>query len=212
VLGAVLGVLGVVLNAAILWALGFAARSQARVPYLYPAVVGLAVGALVILLPQATTGGEGVILELATRTPALGLLLVFALLRFVTMVASYSSGVPGGIFAPILTLAVCVGLAFGVVTEFLWPDAGIVPLTFAIAAMGGLFTASVRAPIVGVALALELTGSYALAMPLMVTCVTADLVAQWSGGRPIYTQLLERTLAQAGIRRPADHTAPTGLA
>jgi CIC family chloride channel protein len=70
----------------------------------------------------------------------------------------------------------------------------------------------VRAPIVGVALTLELTGSYALVLPLMVTCVAADLVAQWVGGRPIYSQLLERTLAQAGTSRPAAASEPTGLA
>ena len=40
-----------------------------------------------------------------------------------------------------------------------------------------------------------------LALPLMVACVTADLVAQWSGGRPIYTQLLERALT--ALRRPS---------
>ena len=86
------------------------------------------------------------------------------------------------------------------------------PLAFAIVAMGGLFTASVRAPIVGVALTLEITGSYALVLPLMATCVTASLVAQWCGGRPLYAQLLERTLSQAGLKPPLEKVEPTGLA
>ena len=79
--------------------------------------------------------------------------------------------------------------------------------------MGGLFTASVRAPIVGVVLTLELTGSYALALPLLATCLAANLSAQWLGGRPIYEQLLDRTLQQAGLqRRPAAASHDTGLA
>jgi CIC family chloride channel protein len=211
-LGAVLGVVGMLLNAAIMRAVAFSARSHERVPYLYPAAVGLVSGALLILLPDTVTGGETVILSLALAHPALSVLLLLALIRFVTTVACYSSGVPGGIFAPMLTLAICIGLAFGEAARMLLPDAGIAPLAFGIAAMGGLFTASVRAPIVGVALTLELTGSYALVLPLMVTCVAADLVAQWVGGRPIYSQLLERTLAQAGTRRPAAASEPTGLA
>lgn len=210
-LGAVLGVVGMVLNAAILRAVAFSAHSQQRVPYFYPAAVGLVTGALLILLPDTVTGGEDVILSLATANPGLSVLLLLALIRFVTTVACYSSGVPGGIFAPMLTLAICIGLAFGEALRTLLPDAGIAPLAFAIAAMGGLFTASVRAPIVGVALTLELTGSYALVLPLMVTCVAADLVAQWVGGRPIYSQLLDRTLAQAGVKRPATASEPTGL-
>ena len=43
---------------------------------------------------------------------------------FVTTVACYSSGVPGGIFAPMLTLAICIGLAFGEALRTLLPDAG----------------------------------------------------------------------------------------
>ncbi|PZQ49351.1 MAG: H(+)/Cl(-) exchange transporter ClcA [Rhodovulum sulfidophilum] len=213
VLGVILGVLGRVLNASILGAVAFAGRCQRRLPYVYPAAVGLVVGALFILMPQTVTGGESVILALATQSPGMTVLVALAAIRFVTMVGSYSSGVPGGIFAPILSLAACVGFAFGEAARIALPDMGFAPVAFAIAAMGGLFTASVRAPIVGVALTLELTGSYALVLPLMVTCVTSDLVAQWCGGRPIYTQLLERTLAQAGIKAPPeDEKGATGLA
>ncbi|WP_395665018.1 H(+)/Cl(-) exchange transporter ClcA [Methylocella sp.] len=211
-LGAVLGVVGAGLNASIMWATALGARCQRRAPYLYTAAVGLAVGALFILLPWAVTGGESVILEIAPMDLGVGALLVVAALRFLSLVGSYSSGVPGGVFAPILALAACVGLAFAGMARLAAPDAAIVSTAFAIAAMGGLFTASVRAPIVGVALTMELTGSYALAMPLMATCVAANLVAQWSGGRPLYAQLLERTLAEAGVKRPADRAAPKGLA
>lgn len=196
-LGCLLGIVGVALNASILRALNFAGWMHERAPYLYPALVGLFVGALFILLPKTVTGGESVVSELVAEKPAFLLLIALAFLRFATMVGSYSSGVPGGIFAPILALAACVGLAFGTAVENLLPDFGSVTVAFAIAAMGGLFTASVRAPIVGVVLTLELTGSYQLAMPLLTTCLVANLSAQWLGGRPIYEELLDRTLRQA---------------
>ncbi|MGF7163467.1 CIC family chloride channel protein [Rhodoligotrophos appendicifer] len=211
-LGCVLAVIGVLLNFGIMRLVEFGSQAQARVPYAYPAVVGLLTGAAFILLPQAVTGGENVIMQLGAQNLGVTALLLLAFLRYVTMVTSYSTGVPGGIFAPILTLAVCSGLAFGTLVSVAMPEAGVVPMAFGIAAMGGLFTSSVRAPIVGVALTLELTGSYTLALPLLITCVTADLVAQWIGGRPIYEQLLDRTLRRAGIDpRVAKDREPIGL-
>ena len=47
-------------------------------------------------------------------------------------------------------------------------------------------------------LLVELTGAFELILPLMVTCVTAHVVAEALGGRPIYEVLLERTLRLAG--------------
>ena len=47
-----------------------------------------------------------------------------------------------------------------------------------------------------VVLALELTGSYALCLHVMATCAAAEMAAHACGGRPIYEQLLERTLRQ----------------
>jgi len=201
-LGCLLGGGGVLLNAAILKALAFAAAAQKRVPYLYPAVVGAVVGALLVLFPQAVTGGESLIPGWVRERPGVLILLALSALRFCTSVASYSTGVPGGIFAPILSLAACVGLAFAGVAGMILPIGDGVAGAFAIAAMGGLFTASVRSPLVGVVLTLELTGAYHVTLPLLATCLFASLVAQWLGGKPIYSQLLDRTLDLAGIKRP----------
>ena len=198
-LGCVLGGLGVLLNAAFLRGLAFAGAVEKRVPYLYPAAVGLAVGVLLVLLPGAATGGEALIPGWVRQQPAILALLLLSAVRFCTTVASYSTGVPGGIFAPILSLAACVGLAFAGIVDMIAPDGGVVPAAFAIAAMGGLFTASVRAPLVGIVLTLELTGAYDATLPLVATCLAASLVAQRLGGKPIYSQMLDRTLALAGV-------------
>mgnify|MGYP002402871503 CR=1 FL=1 len=211
-LGAFLGALGVLLNRAILTMVDAAHRWQIRIPYVYPAIVGLVVGATVILQPWAVTGGETVIKEVVAAHPGIAVMLLLGVARFVTMVASYSTGVPGGIFAPILALAASFGLAFGEIAAAITPGLDIPPLAFAICAMGGLFTSSVRAPVVGMVLILELTGAYDVTLALMITCLTANLVAQWLGGKPIYEQLLDRTLALAGITRKEPAKEPTGLA
>lgn len=197
-LGVVLGGLGVLFNAAVLRTLAFAATAQGRAPYAFPAVVGLVVGALMVLHPHSVTGGETLVRTLLVEQPGLTLLLLLAAVRFSLTVASYSSGVPGGIFAPMLSLAGCVGLAFGAAASLVGSHWDVAPTAFAIAAMGGLFTASVRAPLVGVVLTLELTGAYGLGVALLTTCLVANVVAAWLGGQPIYSQLLARTLQGAG--------------
>ena len=43
------------------------------------------------------------------------------------------------------------------------------------------------------------TIAFLMTLPLIATCVTANIAARWLGGQPIYEQLLERTLKQAGV-------------
>jgi CIC family chloride channel protein len=73
-------------------------------------------------------------------------------------------------------------------------DFSIQPGMFAIAGMGALFAASVRSPITGVVLVVEMTQNYSLILPLMITCITSTTVMQLARNQPIYTQLLLRTL------------------
>ena len=66
----------------------------------------------------------------------------------------------------------------------------------------------------GVVLVVELTGSFEMILPLMVTCVTAHVVAQALGGRPIYEVLFERSERLAGRTPPvrsAVTSSPVGI-
>jgi len=218
-LGVLLGVLGITFNTCLVMALDWRARAFRRVPWLYGIIVGAAVGALALLLPMAVSGGETLIPDLATTSLPIQTLLLIAVVRFVGTMASYPVGVPAGIFSPLLTLATTVGVIFGLLIETALTHTSLavppmIATTFAVAAMGGLFSATIRAPLVGVVLVVELTGSFEMILPLMVTCVTAHVVAQALGGRPIYEVLLERSLRLAGqVPRPpsTDTPSPVGI-
>jgi CIC family chloride channel protein len=203
VLGAALGVLGMLFNRCLVLALDVRAAAFRRAPFVYAILVGAAVGVLAIVMPVAVGGGEGLIPGLALADLPLRVLFVIAVLRFVGTMASYPVGVPAGIFSPLLALATAVGLLAGTLLEVGLARASlpIPPLLtagFAVAAMGGLFSGTIRAPLVGVVLVVELTGAYELILPIIVTCVTAHVVAQALGGRPIYEVLLERSLRLDG--------------
>ena len=219
-LGVGLGGLGVLFNYCLLGALDWTAATFRRVPFVPALAVGAAVGALAIVLPEAVGGGELLIPHLVARDLPLATLALVAVLRFAGTMASYPVGVPGGIFSPMLALATTVGLGVAILMEGALASGGVpVPPSMAaavaITAMGGLFAATIRAPLVGVVLAVELTGAYALILPLLVTCVTAHVISDWLGGRPIYELLLERTLRLSGQTPPTpvstETSSPVGI-
>jgi CIC family chloride channel protein len=218
VLGALLGVLGVLFNRCLVIALDWRAATFRRVPFAFALIVGAAVGALAIVLPLAVGGGETLIPSMPLANLPLLTLLLIAAVRFIGTMASYPVGVPAGIFSPMLTFATTVGLIAGTLVQMglAWAALPVPPMigaAFAVAAMGGLFSATIRAPLVGVVLVVELTGGYELILPVLVTCVTAHVIAEWLGGRPIYEVLLERSLRLAGQvprPRPTDVSSPVG--
>jgi CIC family chloride channel protein len=218
-LGTVLGALGVIFNKTLVMALDWRAKAFARVPFAYAIIVGAGVGVLAFVLPMAVSGGEALISDLPLTNLPLHTLLLIAVVRFVGTMASYPVGVPAGIFSPMLTLATTVGLIFGLLIEaaLVHSPLAVPPLTgaaFAVAAMGGLFSSTIRAPLVGVVLVVELTGAFELILPLMVTCVTAHVVSQALGGRPVYEMLFERSERLAGRTAHASSAAsssPVGI-
>lgn len=61
---------------------------------------------------------------------------------------------------------------------------------------GALLAASIRAPLTGIILVLEMTDNYQLILPMIITGLGATLLAQFTGGKPLYSAILARTLAK----------------
>ncbi len=59
----------------------------------------------------------------------------------------------------------------------------------------------------GIVLVLEMTDNYQLILPMIITCLGATLVAQFLGGKPLYSCILARTLARQA-QQPSSVTAP----
>lgn len=193
---------GVFFNAALVWSLDAMRAVLARIGWIAPALaLGCGAGALLSVLPELTGGGEELCVHLLRGVFPLGTLAVLLLLRSVIFNLSYSGGTPGGIFAPQLAFGAILGLLFAGGLQQLWPDLPLEPGRFAVVGMAALLTATVRAPLTGLALVIEMTGNLALLPMALVASVVADLSAERFGGRPIYEVLLERALA---LRDEAD--------
>lgn len=166
-------------------------------------VIGGLCGLLGLMQPSAVGGGFNLIPIAAAGNFSVGLLLFIFIARVVTTLICFSSGAPGGIFAPMLALGTLLGTAFGMAAIPLFPSYHLDAGTFAIAGMGALLAASVRAPLTGIVLVLEMTDNYQLILPMIITCLGATLLAQFLGGKPLYSTILQRTLAKQEAEQAA---------
>lgn len=114
--------------------------------------------------------------------------LAFPFYKLLATVASYLSGIPGGIFAPSLS----VGAGLGADIAQLMPD---IPFS-AIVMLGmvGYFTGVVQTPITAFVIVMEMTGSSTMLIPLMATALIAKAVSHLVCPTPIYQALAEAYL------------------
>lgn len=145
-----------------------------------------------MMYPQFIGGGNEIIISLNQYGPSLGLMLGLLVMRFVFSMISYGSGVPGGIFLPILNLGAIIGAIYAITMSQL----GLLPLSFEsnliIFAMAGYFACISKAPFTAIILVTEMVGSLKHLMPLAVLSLVAYIVVDALNGAPIYEALKER--------------------
>lgn len=192
--GIAAGFAGLFFNVALMKSLSWKDKLNNTWQKIYVLIIGAMVGLLAYSHPQLVGGGYDIIHQSLTLSPTVSVLSLLLVIRFMTTMLCYTTSVPGGIFAPILALGTLFGLAGYQLLSLIMPDGSIHPGMFAVAGMGALFSAAVRAPLTGIVLVVEMTQNYSLILPLMVSCLTSTTVVQLAKNRPIYTQLLKRTL------------------
>lgn len=193
-LGMIFGIVGVYFNRWILLATAlFKQYHQQNITRLV--ITGTLFGALFsvlhVTLPILSGGSLPLITDLFASPAPWTILLLFFILRLIATIACFSSGAPGGIFAPILTLGTFLGLTYGALITDLAPNFSSEPSLYAVAGMGALIAASLRTPLTAVVLVVEISNNYHLILPILVTCLGATFVAQAIGGQPLYASLLD---------------------
>lgn len=200
-LGIVVGVAGLLFNHSLMRTLSLTDKLTKGPRFIYLLLVGGVVGYLAYYQPDIVGGGYHIIQRAVDLPPSFSVLLLILGLRFLATLICYSTGVPGGIFAPMLALGSLIGTASFFVLNYLIEDLTVQPGMFAVAGMGAIFAAAIRAPITGIVLVVEMTQNYLLILPLMVCCLTSTTIMQLAANPPIYSQLLRRTLRNSIVNK-----------
>lgn len=194
ILGLILGLLGHLYKVGLFSLKKVYAKIHFLPSWLYGLIPLIILIPIMYYMPLITGPGNRLILSLpkiitGTGWALIGMLGIYYILRIAFSIVSYDSGLPSGIFLPILTMGALIGAVYGMTMNQL----GLLPEKFVINliifSMAGYFAAIIRAPFTAIVLITEMVGSLFQLMPLAVVAFVALLVDQLLGGRPIYGQL-----------------------
>lgn len=177
---------------------GRAGKLIMRYPMAFATLCGLVL-AIIGTLSGGQTYGTGYeqargMVEDHSNLPA-----IYALLKLAATVVSYVSGIPGGIFAPSLS----IGAAMGSVLAPLLPTAPVGAMI--LLGMTAYFCGVVQAPITSAVIVMEMTANQGLMIPLMATAFLSFAVSRLVCRRALYGALARRFLQ---VQRGTEHDAP----
>ncbi|QCP49529.1 ClcB-like voltage-gated chloride channel protein [Trinickia violacea] len=183
------------------------------------ALGGLVVGVISVWVPEVWGNGYSVvnhILHSPWTWTALVTVLVF---KLIATAATVGSGAVGGVFTPTLFVGATFGSLFGLVVHAIWPHATSEPFAYAMVGMGAFLAGATQAPLMAILMIFEMTLSYQVVLPLMLSCVVAYFVARAIGKTSMYEITLRRledeqerlrlrSLLLRELVKPADTVVP----
>jgi chloride channel protein, CIC family len=167
-----------------------------RIPsYMKPALGGLLVGITALFFPQVMGVGYDSINLALHGSLVWELAAVLILAKIMATSFTLGSGGSGGIFAPSLFMGAMLGCAFGILMNKLFPDIAAPPGAYALVAMGGIVAGTTRAPITAIIMIFEITNTYDIILPLMITCIISAILSSKFSRESIYTmRLIDRNI------------------
>ncbi|MCG7362173.1 chloride channel protein [Roseomonas sp. ACRSG] len=159
-----------------------------RRPVLFAAGCGLLI-ALIGLASGGTSYGTGYEQAKLLVEGQPGVPESFAFWKLLATVVSYLSGIPGGIFAPSLSVGAGIGHWLGALLPGAPADAVV------LLGMVAYFSGVVQAPITAGVIVLEMTGNHGMAVPLMGAALIGFAASRLVCRRPLYATMARRFMA-----------------
>ncbi len=177
-------------------------------PVLKPAVGGLLVGLLGLLIPQILSSGYGWAQLAADRTSLmhipLWIILVLPIAKIVATSLSIGTGGSGGLFGPGIVIGAFVGAAIWRLGELTGlPGVPDGPGIFVVVGMMTCFGSVARAPLAIMIMVAEMTGSFSVVPGAILAVGIASMLMSRTNVTIYEAQRLDRKTAEAERERQA---------
>ncbi len=191
-LGLLAGVVGVAFTR-ILYAIEDACDWAWRGPeWLRPAVGGVLLGGLLLVLPEMYGVGYPVLGKGVAGKYTIAFLVVLLIGKMIATSLTIGIGGSGGVFAPSLFIGAMLGAAYGETLQHIAPAVSGPVGAYGLIGMGAVFAGAALTPITAVVIMFELTGEYTIILPLMAAIVLATGISHLLSPDTIYTLKLRR--------------------
>ena len=174
-----------------------AAKSSVPQP-MRAALGGALVGVIAMFLPEVAGNGYEPLNLLLDGRFSVALLAILLVAKAVATTSSVSTGSPGGVFTPTLLVGGIVGMLFGIGVEIVLGHAGA-RFSFALVGMAAASAATTHAPLMASVLVFELSGDYAIVLPLVLATAVATGASRAIRRESIYTAELRGRPSKEGF-------------
>lgn len=162
------------------------------VPHVKPAIGGFLLGIIAMFFPYVMGMGYGWLqLSIFNSLPFL-IIILFPFLKIIATSLSVGSGGSGGIFAPTLVTGGMFGAILGKILSFLFPQMQNIVAPFIVLGMAGFAAGTLKVPLAGLIMVLEMTGGYSLLAPALIVIVFSYIT---SGKYSLYEKQVENKLS-----------------
>jgi CIC family chloride channel protein len=158
------------------------ARKSSISPIFRPAIGGLVVGLLALVDTRVLSAGHGALHESLNQHMAIGAVVGLLLIKSVASAITIGAGFRGGLFFASLFLGALIGKLFAYSTPFLFANATLAPVTYAIVGMSALSVAVIGGPLTMTFLALEVTGDFPITALALAAVITSSVVVRTTFG------------------------------
>ena len=188
---AILGIVGGFAALVFSKALGYLRPRLRSLPhwthYVQSGIAGLLVGTIGFFgFAQVMGPGYEVMDQAMHGQFAWKLLLALALLKILATTLSFSSGTPGGMFAPTMFIGAMLGASVGSFEKLFFPHLTGTVGAYALVGIGVLFAGFLRAPLTSVFMVLEVSGNYSIILPVILANMIAYLLSRALQPVPIF--------------------------
>jgi len=166
---------------------------KVKIPdYIKPVIGGIIIGCIGLYSRDLFGVGYGGIEKALTGQIALSGLGMMLLLKVAATSVTIGSGGSGGVFAPSLFIGVMLGGVLGSISAIILPDITGPVGGYGIVGMAAVFAAAAGAPFSAILIVFEMTGDYAIILPLMMAVGISVILSRRISRENIYTTKLLR--------------------